>query len=252
MKKYLMVILVMLIMTPGLIFSDVVSFRLGYFTPRAESDLWQIEFENMSFMKSDFQSTLFGFSYEYFINRQISFALSIDAYSQQQTGYYLGYVGYEDYDGDWAYPDVYRGDFDPSHVFSVNITPIQASIKLTPFGRGHMIIPYVGGGAGIYIWSVKLQGDMVDFSDEWYDVQEGVTIYPIYGVDAREESRFALGFHGFGGVMVPVGRRISLEAEFKYNFAQGKFSDDEYAGFAGFEAFDLSGYTIFFGLNYWF
>jgi hypothetical protein len=252
MKKILMMFLVMIFMTPGLIFSDVVSFRLGYFTPRAESDLWQIEFENMTFMKSDFQNALISFSYEHFINPQISFALSVDAYNQQKAGFYQGYVGYADSDGDWAYPDIYVGDFDPSHSFSVTITPIQASVKFTPFGRSQKIIPYVGGGVGVYIWNVKLQGDMVDFSDEWYDVQEGVTIYPIYAVDAREESRTAIGFHGFGGIMVPVGRRISLEGEFKYNSAKGNFSDDAYASFEGFEAFDLSGYTISVGLNYWF
>jgi hypothetical protein len=252
MKKYLMMFLVLILMAPGLIFSDTVTFRLGYFIPRAESDLWDIEFENMSFTKSDFQNTAFGFSYEYFINRQISFGLSIEGYNEQNVGYYRGYVGYADADGDWAYPDVYVGDFDPSHSFSVTITPIQASIKLTPFGRDKMIIPYIGGGAGVYIWSVKLQGDMIDFSDEWYDVNEGVIIYPIYQVDAREESKFALGFHGFGGVMVPIGRRISLAGEFRYNAAKGEFSEDEYAGFAGFQAFDLSGYSVSVALNYWF
>lgn len=252
MKKYCMMFLVMLLMAPGLIFSDVVSFRLGYFTPRADSDLWQIEFENMSFTDSDFQSAMFCFSYEYFINPQISFSVSVDAYNQQKAGFYEGYVGYADADGDWAYPDIYVGDFDPSHSFSVTITPIQASVKLTPLGRGQKIIPYIGGGVGVYIWSVKLQGDMVDFSDEWYDVQEGVTIYPIYTIDAREESRVAIGFHGFGGIMVPIGRRLSLDGQFKYNFAEGSFSDDAYASFSGFENFDLTGYTISVGLNYWF
>jgi len=95
-----------------------------------------------------------------------------------------------------------------------------------------------------------MQGDMIDFSDEWWDTVEQVDIYPIYEVDAREESKISFGFHAFGGFMVPLANRISIEAEFKYNIAKGSFSGDQ--GFEGFEPFDLSGYQISIGINYWF
>jgi opacity protein-like surface antigen len=135
-------------------------------------------------------------------------------------------------------------------VYSVSITPVQASIKLSPLGRRARIIPYVGGGVGLYVWSVKLQGDVIDFADEWYDIDNDVSIYPIYAYDARDESKFAIGFHGFAGISVPVANRISLDAQFKYNVAKGSFS--ETGGFEGFEDFDLSAYQISIGLNYWF
>ncbi|MCK4264074.1 MAG: hypothetical protein KAX27_03940, partial [Candidatus Aminicenantes bacterium] len=75
-----------------------------------------------------------------------------------------------------------------------------------------------------------------------------VEIYPIYSVDAREENRISIGYHGFGGIMIPVANRISLEAEFRYNFLKAILKE----GFEGFEPFDLSGYQISIGLNYWF
>jgi len=252
MKKHLIVLTLVILFIPGFVFSDVVSFKVGYFIPRAQSDLWDIEFENMSFSKVNFQNTNFGFGYEYFLFREMSIALSIDGYTKQKSGAYLGYVGRQDYDGDWAYPDIYEGEFIPSHVYTVSITPIQISLKLTPLGRRGKFIPYIGGGVGLYMWSVRIQGDMIDFSDEWYDTEEEVSIYPIYSVDSREDSRIKIGYNVLGGIMMPVANRISVEAEFKYNILKGAFSEDEYSGFIGFEPFDLSGYQISIGMNYWF
>ena len=252
MKKHLIILTVLILFIPGFIFSDVVTFKVGYFIPRAQSDLWDIEFENMSFSKVNFQNTNFSFGYEYFLSREISLTLSIGGYTKQKSGVYLGYVGYQDYDGDWAYPDIYEGEFVPSHVYTVSITPIQVSLKLTPMGRRGRFIPYIGGGVGVYLWSVRIQGDMVDFSDEWYDTEEEVSIFPIYAVDSREDGRISIGYHVLGGIMMPIANRISVEAEFKYNILKGTFSEDEYSGFVGFEPFDLSGYQISLGINYWF
>jgi hypothetical protein len=252
MKKYLILIMLTVFFIPGMLFSDLVTFRVGYFIPRADSDLWQIEFENMDFTKTDFQHSSFCFSYEYFFTRYSSLLISVEGYNEQQVGYYRDYVGYQDFDGTWAYPNEYEGEFIPNHVFAVSSTPILLSIKILPLGRANKIIPYVGAGGGIFLWSVQLEGDMIDFSDEWYDTVEQVSIYPIYSTYAEERGRITFGAHVFGGLMIPVANRLSMEAEFKYNYVEASFSDDQYSGFQGFEPFDLSGYQISIGVNYWF
>ncbi|MEE9390743.1 MAG: hypothetical protein V3U91_05815 [Candidatus Aminicenantaceae bacterium] len=252
MKRKLILLTALFLLVPGLVFSDVVSFKVGYFIPRAQSDLWEIELEQMTFNKSNFQNTNFCFAYEYFLTRQISAVIGIDSYSKNKVGNYIDLVGYSFIDGEFAYPDDYEGEFVPSHVFSVSITPIQLSLKLTPMGRQDKIIPYVGGGVGVYVWTVRLQGDMVDFSDEYWDIDENIPVYPIYFTDARAENRIAFGYHVFGGIMIPFARRITLDVQFKYNVAKGNFSDDPGSGFEGFEAFDLGGYQISAGINYWF
>jgi len=90
---------------------------------------------------------------------------------------------------------------------------------------------------------------MVDFSpEEEVEFTDGSFGHPIYQTDAREENKITIGFHAFGGIMVPVANRISIEAEFKYNLLKGALTE----GFEGFEDFDLSGYQISIGLNYWF
>ncbi len=258
MKKICILLTAVLVLAPGLIFSDVVTFKVGYFFPRAESDLWQDEFYNMSFEKSNYQASNFGFGYEYFLSNQFSLVLNVEGYSKNKLGYYDEFVGYEFVEGDFAFPADFEGEFDPAHTFSVSITPIQLSIKIAPLGRRQKFIPYVGGGVGLYIWSVRLYGDVIDFSDDsyYYEDEDIIVdpIYPIFTANVRDENNLKLGYHAFGGIMIPVANRISFEAEFKYNSAKGKLSeDDPYWGFHGFlEPFDLSGYQISVGLNYWF
>lgn len=250
MKKSLIILFALTLCLPGFIFSDLVTFKVGYYIPHAMSDLWEIEFENMSYTKPQFQNTNFAFGYEYFVSREFSVILSVDGYSKKKSGIYNDYVGENIDDDDFAFD--YGEGFPISHVFSVSITPIQASIKLTPLGRKGKLIPYVGGGVGAYIWTVRLQGEMIDFDagEEFIDVDQNDIVigYPIYLVDAREENRISFGFHVFGGIMLPIANRISAEGEVKYNRLSGTFKD----GFMGFDPFDLGGLTISIGMNYWF
>ncbi|MEW5901206.1 MAG: hypothetical protein AB1715_07075 [Acidobacteriota bacterium] len=253
MKKASGLMAILILLLPALGFSDGLSFRLGYFVPRAQSELWQIEFENMSFTETNFRSATLGLFYEHYFTREISLLIGLDGYSKTELGNYRDYVGYSFDEGDFAFPsDLYApGDFEITHQFSVSITPIQMSLKLTPFGRRSGLIPYLGGGVSVYFWSVKLRGDMVDFEDEWFyeDPDLGdISIYKIVLTDAREQSRFAFGFHGFAGLMIPFARRMAFEAEVKYSVGKGKLKE----AFEGFDDFDLGGFQISFGLNYWF
>ena len=251
MKKTIGVAAILILMLPTLGFSGALSFRVGYFVPRAQTDLWTIEFENMTFQKSDFQTTTMGIYYEHFLTRQLSLMIGVDSYNKIRLGDYRDYVGYSFEEGDFAFPAQYYDGSPISHNFSVSITPVQVSLKLTPLGRRSGFIPYVGGGATLFIWSVKLLGSMVDFTDEWFyeDPDLGdVPIYGIYDVWARAENRFSVGFQGFAGFMIPFARRLAFEAEFKYNFGKGGLGES----FPDFDDFDLGGYQISLGINYWF
>lgn len=250
MRKTIGIVGFMLILLPSLGFSDAISVRAGYFIPRAESELWITEFEQMTFTKSNYQNTTLGFIYERFITREFSLCIGIESYNQNKVGSYRDYVGYEFSEGDFAFPAEYEGEFLINHVFNVSITPIQLSLKLTPFGRRTGLIPYVGIGLSVYIWNVRMQGDMIDFTDEWVyedpDVGE-IPVYAIKLVDARDESRFSVGYQAFAGFLIPFAKRVAFEAEIKYNFGKGTLQN-----FEGFDKFDLSGYQISLGINYWF
>lgn len=248
MKKSLILFLALIFLIPSLAFSNIFTFKTGLFIPRAQSDLWTTEFENMSFSKTNYTTTNFSFAYEYFLTREVSVVLGLDSFSKNKFGSYVDYVGIQLVEGNFAFPNDYVEDFFPSHIFNVSITPVQLSLKLTPMGRKGKFIPYVGGGIGLYLWNVRLNGDLVDFDDVWVYVPDDIDIYPITTVDAWENNRISFGYHAFGGIMVPFTKRMTFEAEFKYNVARGELKE----AFEGFEAFDLSAYQISLGLNYWF
>lgn len=251
MKKTIGVAAILMLLLPTLGVSGTLSFRLGYFVPRAQSDLWEIEFENMSFQKADFQTAILGFQYEHFLTKELSLVIGVDSYNQTRLGYYTDFVGgvvdrlylafpAQDYDG-----------YSIEHNFSVTSTPVQLSLKLTPFGRRAGFIPYVGGGVSVYFWTVKLLGDVVYFDDEWIyeDPDLGdVTVYGVYDTRARAEGRISFGYQAFAGFMIPVASRLALEAEFKYSRGKGSLGE----AFPDFEDFDLGGYQVSLGVNYWF
>jgi hypothetical protein len=261
MKKTFILLTALILMIPGFVFSDLVTFKVGYFLPHGASydlndprpdDLWWIEFDQMTFKPSTYQTTNFGFSYEYFFSNHLSLVLSIDSYSKSKLGQYRDYVGYQFEEGDFAFPIEFEGDFYPSHTFNVSILPVQLSVKIAPLKRNMKVIPYIGGGVGVYLWNVRLVGDMIDFGDDrfYYEDEDIIVdpIYPIDLVDSREENRLTIGFHGFAGIMIPLANRISIEAEFKYNYCMADFTE----AFEGFDKFNLGGYQISVGMNYWF
>ena len=253
MKKIFALLAFAVLLLPMLGFSDgSFSFRVGYFVPRADSDLWKIEFDQMSFRKSNFQTATFGLSYECFMTRELSLVFSADIYDRSRFGYYRDYVGVTVDKVDYAFPAAqFKGDFDITHSFGMTIVPLQASIKLTPFGRRGSVIPYVGGGVSLFLWNVRLQGDTIDFTNQFIytdPVLGDVDVFGLTSTDAREDTRLAVGWHAFGGVSIPFASRAALEAEFRYNNGKGKLID----AFAGFEKFDLSGFQISLGINYWF
>jgi len=250
MKKLLIVFVAFILLLPALAYSDLFTFKVGYFIPRANSDLWDIELENMDFTDTDFQGTIFCFSYEYFMNNQFSVIISMDTYSKKKMGIYEGYVS------DIVDEEVYAFDYGQgspiSHIFTVSQTPISVGLKITPMGRRGGVIPYIGGAASITLFTVRIQGEMVDFSlpTEFWDInlEDWVIGYPVIPTDARVDNKLAFGGNLFGGVMFPIANRISIEGEFKYFIGSGDISNT----FVGFENHDLSGYQITIGVNYWF
>jgi hypothetical protein len=257
MKKILILVAALIIMVPSLATADTFTLRAGIFFPRAQGgtdSLWTIEFDQMSFRKYDMKATTLGLAYEYFLTKELSLELSVDTYSKKKYGYYRDYVGYSFDDGDFAFPaSIYNGDFEVAHALDVSLTPVQFSLKLYPLGRRVKLIPYIGGGVGVYFWSVGIRGEIVDFTDEWVYEDPDLGDVPIYGIDQadiHERGRVSFGTQAFGGLMFPLGNRVTINGEFRYYFVQGKFKSD--SDFMDFDNFDLNGFAVTLGFNYWF
>ncbi len=280
MKKLTVFSIILVVAAPTLVFSDSFIIKMGYFMPKALNNLslaeypdslWAIEFDQMSFIKNDFRGPMYGFGYERFLTKEFSLVLSVDFYSRYKTGYYLDYVGFDfsdDYVFAFPYEDFPYGD-NIGHQFRVSITPLQLSVKFAPLGRRNRFVPYLGGGVGLYFWRVSIPiGQLIEFPDAgaslwFYDYEtdtayedpvdpalQDVQIYPVYEAYLREPTRIAIGPHAFAGIQIPIGYRITLDAEARYNFVKGKWKSD--SAFLGFDDFELSGLVVSGGISFWF
>jgi len=263
MKKLTVLFVGLLVLIPTLAFSDMISFRLGYYMPYSFTNsyltshpdsLFATEIDQMSFLPSDFRGSILGVGYEFFLTKQLSFAISADFFSHENGGYYRNYMGINlnqtGFQGEYAFPyPTVTGDYNIQHSLSVSMYPVQFSAKFYPLGRKTKIIPYVGGGAGVYFLNVAIQGEIPDFSagQEAPAPYPAVPIYPVVLVDAHE-TRVALGEHAFAGIMFPIGYRLTIEAEARYHFVEANFQST----FPGFPPINLSGLSLSIGLNYWF
>jgi hypothetical protein len=266
MKKLTVLAVGLALLVPSLAFADTFSVRFGYFMPKAvtnsylnahaDTSLWGIEFAQMTFAPKDFRGGIFGLSYERFLGPNLSFLVSVDSFSRRKLGDYWDYDQTEFVEGWFAFPiDQEPADitdwFYISHSFRVSSTPLMASVKFAPLGRKTKLIPYVGGGAGIYFWNTGIFGEIPDFADPWVytdPVLGDIEIYPVIQANSRERG-VALGYHAFAGFQFPIGYRATIDAEARYHWAKGKF-DDGYL--VDFEPFELGGLALSVGFSYWF
>ncbi len=251
MKKAVITAALILLILPVVASANIFNIRYGYFVPRmsgGQDSLWTIEFDNMSFKKSAYQGGMLGLSYEYFVNRYLSLEFGIDFYSRQRGGWYRDYSQYNVDSMYFAFPDPFGEPI--IHSFHVSETPLSLAVKITPLGRRVRFVPYFGGGVGLYFWTVRIQGEIIDFSDPWIyqDPSGDITVYPVYYSLLEERNRISLGGVAFAGVMIPVGARTTLDLGIRYYFLKANFQES----FEGFEKFDLSGYSLSAGLNFWF
>jgi len=255
MKKTITAVVIGILLLPLVASANIFTMRYGYFVPRMSGgpdSLWNIEFENMSFKKSEFQGGVLGLAYEYFLNRNISLVLSIDFYNRNKAGFYKDWSLFRIDGSYFAFPYEYYPTGDMIiHNFEVSQTPLSVSLKVTPLGRRVRFVPYFGGGISLCLWTVRLRGDIIDFSDPYIytDPYLGdVYVYPVDFAVLDEANRLAMAYNAFAGVMLPIGNRMTLDLGARYNFLKVDFRDT----FVGFEKFDLSGYSLIIGLNFWF
>lgn len=202
-----------------------VGIRLGYFMPRGQSDLWEYNAELLTMSVEDFNHVSVGLELNIGVSNYFDIGFGVDFYRHSVPTAYR----------DWT--DEY-GNLIEQAIF-LRIVPLTFTAKFLPLGRWtvpgprerrtqNRIIPYVGGGVGLYFWQYEEIGDYIDF----YDLTIYTTHFYSKGTD--------LGFHLLGGVEIPVGSNWSVTAEMRYNIIKGPLSAD----FVGFEDFDLGGITV--------
>lgn len=220
--KPTIVALAILALASATLFSQSINLKIGVFVPRLDSDLWQINMENLTFGKSDLVNVTYGGEYEGYLSRNLSVALEIGGYSRSV---YAQYRDYEHADGSPIRQNI-----------SLRIVPVEAALKYYPFSHRQRLNPFVGLGGGLYIWTYQQFGEFVLFPE--LTVREGFA----------ETRRVALGLIGRAGLVYRFQPRLGVSLEGKYQHLQGRLS--EY--FQDFEPLDMSGFSVNAGIQYYF
>ena len=220
MKKLLVIISLIFVLNGALLQAHSLNLKIGLFKPALNSDLWEINIENLAFDKRDMMDMYFGAEYEFFLNKVVSLAFEGGFY--QKTVYSL----YKD----WEYEDgtpIYQN-------LSLSIYSFELNFKLYPLGNRKGFFPFLGAGAGIYAWQYEQWGDFINFED--MSVTQDVY---------ADTDTIDLGFNAKAGIGYRFNRIVGIIFEAKYQYIRGQLS----SFFEGFEKLDIGGLTFNLGLN---
>jgi hypothetical protein len=222
MKRTIMLLMV-LGLGSGILLSQSINLKIGLFIPSLQSDLWETNLHNLAFNKADMINSYYGAEFEVFLNRYTSLSMEIGNYKKNLYTHYKYYF--------------FPNDSLIFQNISLQITSMEANIKLYPLGHRNVLSPYFGAGAGLYAWTYQQWGDFVIFP-EAYIREEGFA----------ETKTYSFGFNGRIGLVFRFHPRVALAVEGKYQYLRGRLS----GYFEGFDLLDLGGITATLGVNIYF
>lgn len=208
-------------------FADSFTALGGYVRPRGHSDVFQVNEAETTFRVNDLDGFGGSFRYDWFLGNFINLSGGTSFYYDSTT---VQDVDFVQLNGQPIFRDI-----------RFEIVPLEASLHLLPAGRNQPVIPYVGGGFGIYYWRYEEIGDFV---------LDRFGANPSIITGSAFSDGWDPGWHVEGGVQVPVSRSIAIVGEAKYWQAHGHL---DVRGFdPAFNPIDLSGAQISGGVSIWF
>lgn len=208
---------------PGNRYNDP-SFRIqiGEFQPDGDSSYWDSSAFDFDRTESDFEDTSFAVSYLRPLGPRLSLQISAFGYEGAED---LAYLRFEDQFG-----------ADILHTTELDLTAVTVGFLFNLAGPNAAVIPYIGGGGGIYAWRLNEFGDFIDFTDP------NLEIFNALFEDEDEE----LGLYFTAGLDVPLADTWSLFAEARWDNAEAELSGD----FRDLGDLDLSGRSYSAGLSF--
>jgi opacity protein-like surface antigen len=206
---------------------NLVGFNVGYFMvngedSRVDGDVLLADLNDLAFQIDDFNNWTFGGEWLYGVSRYLETGVGVGYYSRTVTSVYRDFVNDN---GSEIVQDL-----------KLRITPITATIRFLPLGRGAAVEPYIGGGLGIFNWRYSESGEFVDFSDG--------SIF---------RAQFKASGTSFGpvvvaGLRVPIGDALTAGFEYKWQEAEGdtKPAETDLLG----SKIDLGGNSFLFTMHF--
>lgn len=243
MKKMLLLSLALMLMLPVVttageqddddwvpLQQGTVSFRVGYFMPRGESDLWLENVDTFTYEVGDFDNFMVGVEVNWFLNNYMAVGAGFDFYNDSVSSEYRDFVG--------------EDGFPIEQNIELTTVPIFATLKFMPLGngspgyggeRGNPFVPWVGAGLTVVAFTYEETGEFIDFTDD-----------TIFDAQFLAEDEAALGVHVAAGIVIPLDLKYDIFGEVRYLWAEGDLGED----FIGFDPIDLGGVSFHFGASY--
>jgi outer membrane protein W len=108
----------------------------------------------------------------------------------------------------------------------LRIVPFTATVRFLPLGHRSFVVPYIGGGVGVFAWRYSETGRFVDFTD--HSIFQGNFV----------GSGTATGPVILGGARFPIGG-WSVGGEIRYQSAKGNLSTTDFLA----PKIDLTGFN---------
>lgn len=208
-------------------FGDSVTGLIGWVQPRGDSDVFQQNEFETTFRVNDLDNIGGTFRYDHFLGNFVNISGGFSFYEDTTT---VRDVDFVHEDGTSIIRDIH-----------MEIAPIEASVHVLPIGRNAGVIPYVGGGFGLYYWRYEEVGDFI---------MDRNTANPTVVFGSAFSDGWDPGWHVEGGVHIPVSRSFAVVGEAKYWQVHGDL--DLFSFDPSFEPLDLSGMQFSGGFSVWF
>jgi hypothetical protein len=208
------------------VFSDSVTVMGGYTLPSGDSDVYRQNERETTFRVSDLGGFSGVFAYDHFLGNHFNLGGDVSVYEQNTN-----------------VQDVEFSFLDGTPIFRnirLEIVPLEASLHFLPAGRDVPVIPYIGGGGGVYFWEYQEVGDFVQDRNTDPSIITG----------AAHSDGADPGWHVEGGIQIPFSRYATFTAEAKYFSASGKLDVRSFD--PNFGRLDLSAAMYSAGISFWF
>jgi hypothetical protein len=232
MRRLLLAIVFGVFAAPAAYAQQSLNMYIGGFTPRAEdartpNDVLvnDLALEGLAFNIKDFNGATVGAEY----------LVGFGNFFEGGLG-----VGFQQRSVPSVYADIVNSNgAEIEQTLKLRIVPFGATVRFLPLGSHSSVVPYVGGGVGVFAWRYSESGEFVD--------AQNVIFRKTYAASGSATGPLILG-----GLRVPIGD-WGAGFELRYQSAKGDlpadvgFVTDTRVGDA--PKIDLGGFTYLFNVN---
>jgi hypothetical protein len=200
--------------------TQAIRFQMGVFTPRGNGDYWRDNEIDFTGDAESFEDVNGGISYVRYLGPRLGLAVSGNFYEATEPQHYLNYV-------DGSGREIF-------HDTTFGLANFNLGLLLHLARRDAAIVPYVGAGAGLYLWNLQEEGDFIDFPS-------GGEIFSAN----FEDDGATFGHYLQVGLEVPIAQNWSVFADARWERADDELNGD----FDGLGNIDLSGRSLSLGAS---